>query len=242
MRVLRSTLFNLLLVVWTAIIPMALVPILLLPRGAVAKAIRIWAGGFEVLTSRLLGLDYVVRGRENLPAGPCVIAANHQSAWETLMMFRIVRDPSFILKRELAWAPFGWFPLRAGGIAVDRKGHAKALRRTLARAGRAIAAGQPVVIFPQGTRTAPGVRRAFQPGVAALYRHLRVPVVPMALNSGSFWGRRSFLKRPGTVIVELLPPIEPGMDRRPFMALLQETIDTAVQRLTAEAERDHSET
>ncbi len=242
MAVVRSLVFNLLFAMWAGIVPAVLLPLLLLPRRGVAVAIRIWAAGAAAMMAGVLGLRCVVRGRENLPAGPCVIAANHQSTWETVMLFRIVPDPALVLKRELAWVPFGWFPLRAGSFAVSRAGHAAALRRTLAGARRALAAGQPVVIFPQGTRTAPGVRRPFQPGVAALYGHLGVPVVPVALNAGSYWGRRAFHKRPGTVIVEFLPPIQPGLDRRRFMALLQDTIDTAAERLTAEAKGDHSET
>lgn len=242
MAVLRSIVFNVLLALWVAVIPLALLPILLLPRAWIAAIIRFWAGGVAVLAAGILGLRYRVVGADNLPAGPCVIAANHQSAWETLMMFRIVRDPAMILKRELAFTPFGWYPIQAGSIAVDRAGHAQALRRTLRRADRAIAAGQSVVIFPEGTRTAPGQRRPFKGGVAALYRHLGVPVVPMALNSGLFWGRRAFHKRGGLITVEILPPLPPGLERRRFMQRLEGAIGDAAERLTAEPPKDHSET
>ncbi|MSP82070.1 MAG: 1-acyl-sn-glycerol-3-phosphate acyltransferase [Alphaproteobacteria bacterium] len=239
---LRSALFSLFVVVWAVIVPVLVLPLLLLPRRAVALVIRRWAGGIEWAAATVLGLGYVVRGRDNLPAGACVIAANHQSTWETLMLYRILDDAAFVLKRELAWAPFGWFPIRAGSIAVDRSGHAAALRHTIRAARTVIANGQQLVIFPQGTRTPPGARRAFQPGVAALYHRLGVPVIPVALNSGSFWGRRAFYKRPGRVVVEFLPAIPPGLDRRRFMALLTETITTAAERLTAEVPKAHSET
>jgi 1-acyl-sn-glycerol-3-phosphate acyltransferase len=242
MALVRSALFNLFLAAWLLLAPFAVLPLLALPRVGVARLVRAWFAPVAWVAARLVGLEHVVRGREHLPEGPCIIAANHQSTWETLMVFRIVRDPAVVLKRELAFTPFGWFPLRAGGIVVDRKGKAAALRRMVRRARRALARGQPVVIFPQGTRTAPGAHRPLQPGIAALYAAAAVPVVPMALNSGLFWGRRAFRKRPGTIVVEFLPPIPPGLDRRAFMERLAKAIEGAAERLTTEARTAHSET
>ena len=119
-----------------------------------------------------------------------------------------------MLKRELLLLPFyGWYAARAGSIAIDRKAGAGALRRMLAQARPAAAAGRPIVIFPEGTRVAPGERRPYQPGVAALYQALALPLVPAAVNSGLYWGRRSFVKRPGRIVLEFLDPIPPGWPR-----------------------------
>jgi 1-acyl-sn-glycerol-3-phosphate acyltransferase len=148
----------------------------------------------------------------------------------------LFKRPAFVLKRELTWIPFfGWFLLRGGMIPVDRAAGGTALRRLLRRAKQAAADGRSVVIYPEGTRTAPGASRPYQPGVAALYEHLRLPVVPVALNSGLFWGRRSFLKRPGTITLEILEPISPGLGRRPFTEELERRLEGASLRLAAAA-------
>ncbi len=131
---------------------------------------------------------------------------------------------------------YGWYAVRAGGIPVDRGAGASALKRMLARARNAVASGRPIAIFPEGTRTAVGARRPYHPGVAALYTQLGIPLVPVAVNSGLYWGRRSFLKRPGRIILEILPAIPPGLPRRQVMAELEARIETATAALVAEGE------
>ena len=147
----------------------------------------------------------------------------HQSAWEAIVMPLALDDPAPMVKRELLMVPiYGWYMARAGAIAIDRKAGAAALRRIVAAARPAAAEGRPIVIFPQGTRVAPGVTVPYQPGVFALYQALSLPLVPAALNSGLFWGRRSFMKRPGCVTLQFLEPIPPGWPRRRLMAELEE--------------------
>src|SRR5207253_154167 len=139
-------------------------------------------------------------------------AMKHQSTWDTLALPVLFDDPAAIIKRELLLLPiYGWYVQRAGAIAVDRSGGAKALKRMIAQARKAAAAGRPIAIFPEGTRTAVGARPPSHPGVAALYTQLALPLVPVAVNSGLFWGRRAFLKRRGRLTVEILPPIAPGL-------------------------------
>ena len=133
---------------------------------------------------------------------------------------------------------YGWYATRAGSIAIDRRGGAAALRGMVAAARRAATAGRPIVIFPEGTRTAPGQRLAYQPGVAALYQALDLPLVPAAVNSGLFWARRSFLKKPGRITLEFLDPIPPGLRRREVMAKLEECIETATAALGSEVLAD----
>jgi 1-acyl-sn-glycerol-3-phosphate acyltransferase len=161
----------------------------------------------------------------------------HQSAWDTLAVPVIFRDPVIVIKRELGWIPiYGWFARKAGMIPIDRGGGAQALKRMLAAAERAASQGRPILIFPEGTRTAVGERRPYHPGVAALYRQLGLPLVPVALDSGLFWGRREFLKRPGRITVEILPPIPPGRDRRAVIGELEQAIEGATARLVAAAQ------
>jgi len=187
------------------------------------------------LLRAIVGLDGEIRGLEHVPQGACLIGMKHQSAWDTLILPVVLGDPAVVIKRELLWVPFyGWYARRAGSIAIDRRGGAGALRRMLAIARRAAAAGRPLVIFPEGTRTAPGQTLAYQPGVAALYQALSLPLVPAAVNSGLYWGRRAFVKRPGRIILSFLEPIPPGLPRREVMRELEARIETATAALEKE--------
>jgi 1-acyl-sn-glycerol-3-phosphate acyltransferase len=197
---------------------------------------RSWGRGVLALARAVVGLSHEVRGRERIPHEPAIFAIKHQSAWETMIVHSLLDDPAIALKRELTLIPlFGWYLLRAGMIRIDRGAGARALRSLVEGARKALARGSSVVMFPEGTRVAPGQRPAYQPGIAALYLQLGRPVVPVALNSGMYWRRRGFLKRPGRIVVEFLEPIEPGLDRRGFMAELERRLEGATERLLAEA-------
>ena len=233
---LRALAFNLAFILVTALFGLAGLPLLLAPRRWVMGFGRLWARAVLALLQAIVGLAGEIRGSAHLPPGAAVVAMKHQSAWDTLILPVVLGDPAVVLKRELLRLPFyGWYAARAGSIAIDRKGGAGALRRMVAAAGREVADGRKVVIFPEGTRTAPDQRLVYQPGVAALYQALALPVVPAAVNSGLYWGRRSFLKRPGRILLEFLEPIPPGLPRRQFMAELETRIETATAALEQEA-------
>jgi 1-acyl-sn-glycerol-3-phosphate acyltransferase len=235
----RALLFNIVFWIGTVLFGIAGLPFLLTPRRTAMRFGRFWAQCVLVALKLIVGLDGEFRGRENIPRGACLIAMKHQSAWDTLMLPPLLGDPAVVVKRELQYVPFyGWYATRAGSIFIDRKGGAGALRRMLAAARRAIAARRPVVIFPQGTRTLPGQPVAdapYQPGVAALYRELGVPLVPVAVNSGVYWGRRAFVKRSGRIVAQFLEPIPPGLPRREVMAALETRIEAATAALEREA-------
>jgi 1-acyl-sn-glycerol-3-phosphate acyltransferase len=229
---LRALLFNLLFYLVTALYAILGLPTLLFGADAVYALCRLWVRTTLWLLRLLVGLDHHVIGRERLPAEPVIFAVKHQSSWETLALAAILDRPIYVLKRELVWIPlFGLYLLGSGALAVDRGAGAKALRQLMRKAEEAAKNGRPFLIFPEGTRVAPGERRPYQPGIAALYDKLGRPVVPVALNSGLFWGRRSFVKRPGRITVEFLDPIPAGLDRRRFMKELEARIEGASQRL-----------
>jgi 1-acyl-sn-glycerol-3-phosphate acyltransferase len=232
---LRAFVFNLAFFLWTAILGTLGLPLLLAPRATTMRFGRFWAASVLVLLRLIVGLEHEIRGLDRVPRGGCIIAMKHQSAWDTLVLPVVLNDPAAVLKRELLLLPFfGWYAARAGSIAIDRKAAAAALRRMLAKARPIAAAGRPIVIFPEGTRVAPGERRPYQPGVAALYQALRLPVVPAAVNSGLYWGRRSFTKREGRIVLEFLEPIPPGRTRPRLMAELERRIETATAALQRE--------
>jgi 1-acyl-sn-glycerol-3-phosphate acyltransferase len=231
---LRSLTFNLVFYAVTVIIVLAATPLFLLPRRASVWAMRNWSHLTMWLLRMIAGTRYEIRGA--LPEGPVLIASKHQSMWDTIIYTAILNDPAMVLKRELLWIPYyGWFSKKARMIAIDRGSGAKAIRHLVAQARAALDARRPIVIFPEGTRAAPGSRLGYKPGVAALYRQLGVPCVPVAVNSGLFWPRRRFLRHPGTIRLEFLPPIPPGLDRHAFMAELETRIEGATARLLAEA-------
>jgi len=222
----RAVLFYAGLIAWTVLVGVVAVPSFALPRRVLVRAARLWAQGVVAWLAVTVGLRHRVRGA--IPSGPVIVACRHQSAWETLALATVIDDPAVVLKHELLWLPiFGWYLARIGMIPIDRAGGAGALRRMVRAARHALAQGRPVVVFPEGTRVAPGVRRDYHPGIYALYRELALPVVPAALDSGAFWPRRSFAKRAGTITLEFLPAIAPGLARDDFMAELRRRIDGA---------------
>jgi len=210
--------------------------LLIFPRGAMARVVDVWAWVLSLGLKLIVGLSFEVRGRENIAKGPAIYAAKHQSAWDTFVYFLILKDPSYILKKELLSIPvWGWCARKYGAVSVDRDGGGAALKKMITDVGIRLKRGMSIVIFPEGTRTRPGDRQPYHPGIAAIYGKLDLPIIPVALNSGLFWGRRDFAKRPGMISVEFLPPIPPGQRRREFMAALENQVESASDRLLEEA-------
>ena len=232
----RSLLFNLLFYVTTVLFLVLGSPLLFGPRRWAMEALAIH-GRFELwLLKVIAGTKLEVRGLEKLPEGACLVAAKHQSAWETFALIPLFRDPAYLMKRELFWIPLhGWFSRKFEMIPVDRDKGPSALRRMLREAQKRAREGREIIIFPEGTRRAPGAPPDYKTGVILLYEALRIPCVPLALNSGVFWPRRSLMRRPGTIVVEILDPIPPGLPKAEFLERLIGSIETASARLLAEA-------
>jgi len=229
---LRSLLFNILFYGFTALLALALLPALLLPGGVMRAAARLW-GWVTVQALRVAGGTHHLSGVRHLDR-QVIYAAKHQSAWETVVLALVLRTPVIVLKRELLRLPLlGWCFQKSGCIAVDRSAGMRALRQLRADAMSVAATGRSILIFPQGTRVAPGAAHRYEIGIFALYEATGLPVVPIALNSGHVWGRNSWLKRPGRIDVEFLDPISPGLARRDFMATLEESIETRMAVLDA---------
>ncbi len=233
---LRSLLYQLLFLPWTTLLVVSCVPILVAaPRRTVQRVAWFWLEGTLWLQKIVLGLSFEVRGAENLPKSGAIVAAKHQSAWETMVFHRLVGDPAFVLKKELLRLPFiGWYMQGTGQIAIDRSAGSSALKQMLDGGRRALDEGRCLIIFPEGHRQPPGHAGRYHPGIFKLYEALGVPVAPIALNSGMFWPRNAFLRHPGRITLEILPPIAPGLDRVTFMSQLQNMIETATRALEQE--------
>jgi 1-acyl-sn-glycerol-3-phosphate acyltransferase len=236
--ILRSVVFNTLFYLNLALHVIAAIPTYALPRRAFMTIARSWGHTSNWVLRVVVGTKVEYRGLEKIPPGALLVAAKHQSVWETFALLPLFADPAYIFKRELRWIPiFGWYAWKTDMIPVDRRARGGALGGMIERSRIELARGRQIIIFPEGTRTAPGAPPAYKQGVAHLYAATGVSCLPIALNSGLFWPRRKFMRYPGTIVLEALDPIPPGLDREAFAAKLQETIETATARLIAEAER-----
>ncbi|MEO1199501.1 MAG: 1-acyl-sn-glycerol-3-phosphate acyltransferase [Pseudomonadota bacterium] len=210
--------------------------LILLPRRFSIMALKLWARVEVWLLRVVCATQLEIRGLEKLPDGGFVVAAKHQSPFETFALLPLFQDPAMVLKKELTDVPlFGWWCRKFQMIPVDRAAGMRGMKEMATHVGREAEAGRQIIIFPEGTRTQPGAEPDYKPGVAFVYGQLDVPCVPVALNSGLFWPARGPDRHPGTIIIEILEPIPPGLDRRAFMAKLQESIERASDALIDEA-------
>jgi 1-acyl-sn-glycerol-3-phosphate acyltransferase len=224
----RSFLFNVFFYMGSIIYGIGLLPLCIIP-GAHKWIAYSWTGWIMWLLKLMIGTDYEVRGQQYIsPAKPVIYASKHQSAWETFALYYILKCPVFIVKREIGWLPFlGLYIFTTGMVPLNRTGGIKSFKKMIQDTKKRFLQNRSLVIFPEGTRTAPGERGLYKPGVYSLYHALGCAVVPVAMNSGIFWPRRSFLKRRGTIVIEFLSPIKAGLGKEEFMKALENTIETA---------------
>ncbi len=236
MLLFRSILFNIAFFTNITILLIVALPTLVMPRSAVFKVGKIWARSSLWLLKVICKTEVEFRGRENIPKGAFIVAPKHQSAWETFALIMLFDDFCYILKRELTFIPlFGWYLWKLDQIAINRSTGSSALAQAEEKARKIFAEGRQLFIFPEGTRRPAGAPPKYKFGVAHLYDACHVPCLPIVLNSGLFWARRSLIKRPGTIVVEVLPPIAPGIEKQEFFALLQDRMEKASENLIAEA-------
>ena len=238
--VLCSLVFNAAFYLVTALFLVLGSPLLLAPRSWAMAGLAAHAKTILYLQRVIVGTELEVRGREHLPEGAALIAAKHQSAWDTMAFIPLLHDPALVMKAELMHIPFyGWFSRKFGMIPIERKKGAAALRAMVRAAKERARAGRHILIFPEGTRRAPGAPPAYKSGVVLLYEELGrlgLSCVPVAVNSGLYWPRRRFMRYPGTIVIEFLEPIPPGLARNAFRERLEGAIEEATARLLREAD------
>jgi 1-acyl-sn-glycerol-3-phosphate acyltransferase len=228
MALLRSLIFSVFFYAGTAPFVLAAFPASLFGTRAVRGCAHGWARYHRICARAILGIRTRIEGA--MPAGAALVAVKHQSMYETLEIILMLDQPAIVLKRELTQIPlWGWVVRRYGVIPVDRDAGAAALRLMMRAGAAAIAEGRPILIFPEGTRVPPGAQPPLQPGFAGLYRALKLPVVPVALNSGRLWPRRGLVKRPGIVTFRFADPIAPGLGREEIEARVHAAINVLDQ-------------
>lgn len=229
MQHVRSKLFDIFLALWTGLFTPALAILWLCgsPERGVRLASRVWAHGVLVSLKWLVGLTYAERGQHNIPDEPCLIIANHQSTWETLAFLILFPDVAIIAKQELLTIPvFSWFLRKSPMILIDRESGSKAIRKMVDESQAALAQGRSVLIFPEGTRKPVSEPIEFKRGVELLYAKLDRPVLPVALNSGHFWGPDRPFKQAGTISVSYLNPIQPGLPGNELTRKVEQLLET----------------
>ena len=240
MTAVRSLVFNVVFYVNLVLFLVLGSWLMLCPRSWAMTGLKTWARSSVWLLRVIAGTRMEVRGAEHLPKGAALVAGKHQSFWETFAILPLLPDPCMVLKKELTLSPlFGWFALKFRMIAVERSAGTGALKKMVARGKREIADGRQIVIMPEGTRKGPDDPPDYKPGAAALYGALDVPCVPFGLNAGLFWPRRKFLRLPGTIVIEFLPAIPPGLPRKQFQAQLEARIEASTRALVAEARKQN---
>jgi 1-acyl-sn-glycerol-3-phosphate acyltransferase len=239
---LRSLVFNVLFYLVLVILSIVAIPTLVMPRAALMTMAYWWANSSLFLMRVVCNIRVEFRGVEKIPKGPLLVASKHQSMWETFALLRFFERPLFILKRELTWIPvFGQFLKKAGMISVERGGGPRSIAKTLRRAAFEVRRGGQLVIFPEGTRRPVGAPPHYKAGVAQIYAESGVPCLPVALNSGLFWPRRTFMRYPGTLVVEFLDPLPPGLARDEFLARIRRDIEDATDRIVEAARAEQAE-
>jgi 1-acyl-sn-glycerol-3-phosphate acyltransferase len=237
----RSLLFNLGFYLSLAVHMVPATFAFVLPRQALFMCAKSWARSTIWMLWVFCNIRVEFRGLENIPKGSLLVAAKHQSAFETIALLPLFREPLFILKRELTWLPlFGQMLLKARMIPVNRGAGARTLTKMTELARERVRGDRQLIIFPEGTRRPVGAEPRYKFGVAQVYVDCGVPALPVALNSGLFWPRRTFLRYPGTIVVEFLDVIPPGLSRDEFIAQAQSMIETASDRLIAEGRRERA--
>jgi 1-acyl-sn-glycerol-3-phosphate acyltransferase len=237
--IIRSVIFNILFYLNLLLHCLAAMPTMVMPYRGVLAVAKSWSRTSLWLLKVVAGIKADFRGMEKIPPGALILASKHQSVWETFVLLTVLDDPVFILKRELMWIPlFGWCLWKGEMIPVNRGARGPALAAMTERVRYELSRGRQIIIFPEGTRRPPGAEPKYKFGVAHLYAETGVPCVPVALNSGLFWPRRSFRRFPGTVRFEVLDPIPPGLDRQVFADRLREEMEAATARLVAEGQRE----
>jgi len=230
--ILRSLIFNLIFYPFSILYTGSLIFFYWLPRKKLLKLSSYYFEITKLFERHILNLRYELIGKQHVPKGACIIAMKHQSVWETLKILDIIDDPIVIYKKAVNWIPgLGWLIMRLDMISIDRSKGTVALKKIIQKAKLRVKENRQIMIYPQGTRITPGEKKPYKHGVAALYKALNLPVVPVAVNSGIYWPKESFIKYPGKITIKILEPIQPGMKADAMLKKLEKMIETESDKL-----------
>jgi 1-acyl-sn-glycerol-3-phosphate acyltransferase len=231
MIILRAIVFNILFYLLLAVGMVLILPLFIFPRHIVGFALKRLLSA-SLLLQCLFGLKVEVRGKKNIPQGGAIIASKHQSVWETFMLSNLFYDPGFVYKCELEKIPlYGSYLRKFDMVPINRSEGIRALKKMVRLAAEKVKQGRQIIIFPEGTRRPAGAKPDYKTGIALLYEVANTPVLPIALNSGLFWSKYFWSGKTGKLVVDILPPIGPGLPRNEFMMRLQSQLEAASNAL-----------
>ena len=229
----RSILFYLLLSLWTIFLGILCLPYLLLPSQYLDKPVRLWIVGIFFLLRYVCNISHEIQGKENIPSYSILVTSKHQSAFETLALFYYLPKSIFIHKKQLFFIPiFGQYLKKINMISIDRKGGAGTMRQMLQKTSEKIIEGFSVIIFPEGTRKKPGDKPNYKSGFVGVYNRANIEILPVAVNSGKYWPKHTFVKNPGCIIIKFLPKIDSNIDKEKILTLVENQIEKATNEIS----------
>ena len=228
----RTTIFYIVLTLWTISLGLLFLPFLLLPSKYMYFPAKIWVRGIFILLKSICGITHEIRGKNYIPKKPVVVVSKHQSAFETFALFYYLKKSFFIHKKQLIYIPiFGQYLLKSNMVSIDRKGGAKTMKKILFETKKRIEDGSSIIIFPEGTRRRPGETPDYKTGFIGIYKEVNRKLLPVAVNSGLFWPRHKFIMNKGHIIIEILPTIEAGVPKNEILNKVKEVIEKASNNL-----------
>ena len=229
----RSILFYIILGFWTFLMGLFCLPFLIFPALYLIKPIKIWILGIFVLLKNICGITHEIQGQENIPIEPVLVASKHQSAFETFALFYYLPNAIFIHKKQLFYIPiFGQYLKKINMISINRNGGASTMRTMLKKTKRRAMEGKSIIIFPEGTRKIPGAKPNYKSGFIGVYNEMKTPILPVAVNSGKYWPKHSFVKKSGKIIIKFLPQIKPNLSRNQVLSEVEKIIEQATNKIT----------
>ena len=230
--IVRTLFFYIFLTLWTIFMGVFCIPLLIIPNNYLKKPTLIWIKGIFIFLEYICKITHEIQGKENIPSYSVLVASKHQSAFETFALFFYLPDSIFIHKKQLFFIPiFGQYLKKIDMISIDRKTGPSAMRHMLKKSKKKINSGSSIIIFPEGTRKKPGEKPDYKSGFVGLYKELNVKILPVALNSGNFWPKDNFIKKPGHIIIKILPLIESNLDRKKILSEVEFKIEEATNQI-----------
>ena len=230
--VIRSILFYVFLALWTILMGIICFPYLFVSYQYLRKPVNIWLKGIFKLLQIICNITYEIRGKENIPSYAVLVASKHQSAFETFALFYHINNSIFIHKRQLFFIPiFGQYLKKINMISIDRSEGTIAMRKMLKQTKQKIQEGKSIIIFPEGTRKKPGENPDYKTGIAGIYKNLETEVLPVAVNSGHYWPKHTFIKKPGKIIIKFLQPIPTKLEKKEFLERIESVIEEETNKI-----------
>ena len=228
----RTTIFYILLSIWTIFLGILCIPYLLLPSKFLRSPILVWIKGIFIMLKKICIINHEIKGLNNVPNEPVIVVSKHQSAFETFALYYYLNKSFFIHKKQLFYIPiFGQYLMKANMLAIDREGKTKTIRKMIFEVNKRLNDGSSIIIFPEGTRTKPGETPDYKTGFIGIYKATNKRLLPVAVNSGLFWPKKGFVMKKGNIIIDIQKPINNNLPKQDVLEEVKKSIESASNKL-----------